>query len=335
MPERAARRVRFSLSGSMGYDFEGLVEKCALAEALGFEGFYASDHLHGVAGAPLQTPFLEPFSALAALAGRARGLRLGVLVAGVTYRHPGMLAKLAAALDAISGGRADLGIGAAWSREDHVAYGLAFPELRERLERLEEAVELIRGLWTHERFSFSGRHYRLVAAPLAPRPVQARPPILLAGASPRLLRLAARHAQQWLSVSTPRFAARCVAAIRAHALAIGRDPAEIAFAQSSALLLSDSRDEVARALAARSRTAAAAGPAGGVADTAQRRSALPDESPEERARASLLAGNPEELRAQLERYVEAGVTHFVLQTPPPLDARALERFRREVMSAYL
>ena len=324
----------------MGHDFRGLLDKCALGERLGFEGFYASDHMHGVAGVPVQTPFLEPWTLLGALAGHTRALRLGVLVAGVTYRHPSMLAKQAGSLDAISGGRAELGIGAAWSREDHVAYGIAFPELRERLARLEEAVELIEGLWTHERFSFDGRYYQLVEAPFAPRPVQARAPILLAGASPRVLRLAAHRARQWVSVSTPRFAARCVDAIEAHCAAIGRDPGEIEFAQSSGLLLSDSPAEVARALAARSRPGASAASAGGPvaiggADTAQRRNAAPDESPEDRARASLLAGNPEQLREQIQRYVDAGITHFILQTPPPLAAKALERFRGEVMSAFV
>ena len=257
------RRVRFSLSSTMGYEFASLVEKCAVAEALGFEGIYTSDHMHGVAGVPADTPFMEPWTLLAALAGYARKLRLGCLVSGVTYRHPSMLAKVAGTLDVLSGGRVDLGIGASWSREDHVAYGIAFPELRERLERLEEAVELICGVWTHERFSFAGRHYQLHDAPFAPRPVQVRAPILLAGASPRLLRLTARRAQQWVSVSTAGFAGQCVRAVEAHCAQIGRDAREIEFAQSSALLLCDSPSEVERVLAARTRPGATAQSAGG------------------------------------------------------------------------
>jgi alkanesulfonate monooxygenase SsuD/methylene tetrahydromethanopterin reductase-like flavin-dependent oxidoreductase (luciferase family) len=335
----ARRRVRFSLSSSMGWDYRGLVEKCRVAEQLGFEGFYASDHMHGVAGVPVDTPFLEPWTLLAALGERAPRLRLGVVVSGVTYRHPSMLAKIAATLDVISGGRVDLGLGAAWSREDHAAYGIEFPALRERLERLEEAVELICALWTQERSSFAGRYYRLDDAPFAPRPVQARAPILLAGASPRLLRLTARRAQQWISVSTAAFAAECVRAIEAECRALGRDAGELEFAQSSALLLSDSPAEVERILAARARpdatAAAAGGPFGsGSPGSAQARTALPGETPEERARGSILAGNPGQVRAQLQRYVDAGVTHFILQTPPPLDSKGLERFRREVMEEF-
>jgi alkanesulfonate monooxygenase SsuD/methylene tetrahydromethanopterin reductase-like flavin-dependent oxidoreductase (luciferase family) len=331
--------VRFSISGTMGYGFPELVEKCAVAEALGFEGFYASDHMHGVAGVPVDTPFMEPWTLLTALSGHARRLRLGVLVSGVTYRHPSMLAKIAGTLDVTSGGRMDLGLGASWSREDHLAFGLEFPALRERLERLEEAVELICGLWTHERFSFAGRYYQLRDALLAPRPAQARAPILLAGASPRLLRLTARRAQQWLSVSTAGFAGQCVAAIEEHCRQIGRDPNEIEFAQSSALLFSDSPAEIERVLAARMQFGATAktagGPVGsGAPGTAQGRIALPGESAAERARASILAGNPDEVRAQIQRYVDVGVTHIILQSPPPLDVKLLERFRREVMGGF-
>jgi probable F420-dependent oxidoreductase len=325
------RPVRFSLSGTMGYaSFEALVDKCAVAEELGFEGLYASDHLHGVAGVPVDVPFLEPLTVLAGLAARTRRLRLGCQVAGVTYRHPSMLAKVVGTLDVISGGRAELGIGAGWSREDHQAYGMEFPPLRERLERLEEAVEIARGLWTHERFSFAGRHWQLRDAPFEPRPVQRpHPPILLAGASPRLLALVARRAQRWLSVSTAAFARRCIEQIEARCAQLGRDPREIEYGQSFGLMLSDSPDEVERAISARVQAGGS-----GTRDSAQARTSLAGESPEMRARSSMLAGNPDQVRAQLRDYVDAGVTHFVLMTPPPLDIKMLERFRREVMDAF-
>ena len=309
----------------MGYpSFGALLEKCALAEELGFSAFYASDHMHGVAGAPLDAPFLEPWTVLAGLAARTQTLRLGCLVAGVTYRHPSLLAKIAGTVDVISGGRVELGLGAAWSHDDHRAYGLDFPALRERLERLEEAVDVIYGLWTHERFSYDGRHYTLEAAPFAPKPVQQPPPLLLAGASPRLLDLAARRAHAWVSVSSPALARRCVGQIEAHCAEVGRDPAEIDYGQSFALLLSDDRARVAEALAARSRIPDSAG------NSAQARSALDEEPAEERARASLLAGDPEQVLAQLRRYVEAGVNHFIFQTPPPIDVPMLRRFSEEI-----
>jgi len=323
------RRVRFSVSSTMGWEFGPLLEKCKLAERLGFEGIYASDHLLGVAGAPYDAIFLEPWTALAALAREVPKLRLGVLVCGVTYRHPSMLAKIASSLDSISGGRVDLGLGAAWSPEDHIAYGLEFPELRERFERLEEAAEMICGLWANKRFSFSGKHYALRDAPLEPRPVQPRAPLLLAGASPKLLRLTARLARQWVSVSTAAFAGECVRAIEANCARIGRDPSELEFAQSSAFLISDSPAEVEAALAAR-----IAGAINGAPGTAQARTALPGESAEDRARGAILVGNARQVREQIQRYVDAGISHFILQTPPPLDADQLERFQREIVPAF-
>ena len=110
----ARRRVRFSLSSTMGWEFTPLVEKVRLAEQLGFEGFYASDHMLGVAGVPRDVPFMEPWTLLAALAPQTSALRLGVLVSGATYWHPSMLAKIASTLDVISGGRGGLGLGGGW-----------------------------------------------------------------------------------------------------------------------------------------------------------------------------------------------------------------------------
>ena len=319
--------LRFSVSGTMGFaSVEALVDKAQAAEELGYSTFYASDHLHGVAGAPLDAPFLEPWTLLAALAARTERLRLGCLVAGVTYRHPAILAKLAATVDRISGGRLEVGLGAGWSSADHVAYGLPFPPLRERLERLEETVEILRGLWTQERFSFEGAHYRFADAPFEPPPVQKpHPPFLLAGVSPRLLRLVARRASHWVSLSTPAFARNCIERIGRECRALGRDPSEIEHGLSIGVLLSSDAAEVERSLRERALPA----PAG--ADRAQGRMALEGESAEERARASLLAGTPEQIRERILRYVEAGVTHFILLTPPPFDPGLLERFRDQVI----
>ncbi len=312
----------------MGYpSFDALLDKCLLAEELGFSAFYASDHMHGVAGAPLDAPFLEPWTVLAGLASRTRALRLGCLVAGITYRHPSMLAKIAGTLDVISRGRLELGLGAAWSDEDHVSYGLEFPPLRERLERLEEAVEVIYGLWTHARFSYQGKHYTLREAPFEPRPVQDPPPLLLAGASPRLLDLTARRAHSWVSVSSPALAGRCVERVRARCTELGRDPDEIEFGQSIALLLSDDAAQVEQALAARAGLTPTSG------NRAQARTTLTDEPAEESAHAGLLAGNAEQLITRLRRYTDAGIRHFIFQTPPPLDEPMLRRFAAEVVPA--
>jgi alkanesulfonate monooxygenase SsuD/methylene tetrahydromethanopterin reductase-like flavin-dependent oxidoreductase (luciferase family) len=320
------RPLRFSISGSMGYaSFGDLLEKCALAEELGFSAFYASDHMHGVAGAPVDAPFLEPWTLLAGLAARTSRLRLGCLVAGVTYRHPSMLAKIAGTLDVISEGRLELGLGAAWSPEDHHSYGLDFPGIRERLGRLEEAVDVIYGLWTNDRFSYEGEYYSVRDAPFEPRTVQSPPPLLLAGASPRLLDLVARRAHSWVSVSSPGLAGRCTQQIAERCAKVGRDPSEIDCGQSFALLLSDDASRVADVLAARSTVSSE--------HRAQRRTTLDGEPDEEAVRAGILAGNPDEVIARLRQYVDAGVNHFIFQTPLPVDRAMLRRFSEEVVPA--
>lgn len=324
------RVLRFSMSGTMGFrTFEEVLEVAQTLEDLGFHSFYASDHLYGVAGMPVQTPALEPWTLMAGVAASTKRLRLGVLVSGVTYRHPSMLAKVTATLDVISHGRLDLGIGGAWSKDDHLAYGLPFPPIRERQERLEEAVEIIHGLFTQDLFSFQGKHYHLRDAVFEPKPVQKpRPPFLIAAVGDRSLEIAARRAHLWASVSTPAFAAQCVAKLRARESAHGRNPDEIVCGQYSGLLLSDDREQVRRLIAERVRRMEAQErqPV-----FSQARNSLDGESAEERVRASLLAGSAEEVRAQVQRYAQAGVTHIILMTPRPFDRPLIERFKRQVM----
>ncbi|MEE9284282.1 MAG: TIGR03560 family F420-dependent LLM class oxidoreductase [Dehalococcoidia bacterium] len=326
--------MRFSLAGTMGFgSFEEIVEAAQTAEELGFSAFYTSDHLFGVAGAPPETPLMEAWTLAAALAPVTKRLRLGCFVAGVTYRHPAMLAKITSTIDVISGGRLELGIGAAWSREDHVAYGLPFPSLKERQERLEEAVEIIHGLWTNDRFTFDGRHYQVADAPCEPKPVQKpRPPFLIAAVGERGIRLTARRAQVWASVSTPAFASQCIERIREQCRAVGRDPGEIEFSAYTGLLLTDDAEKVRTTVQRRVGQLATAQrrPA-----MAQARSAVEGETLEDQVRASLLAGNPDEVRQAIQRYVDVGVTHVVIMTPRPFQRSLLERFRREVMAAFI
>ena len=330
----ASRPIRFSMAGTMGFaSFREIVEVAQAAEELDFSAFYTSDHLFGVAGARPETPLLEPWTIAAGLAAVTRRLRLGCFVAGVTYRHPAMLAKITGAIDVISDGRLELGIGAAWSREDHVAYGLPFPPLKERQERLEEAVEIIRGLWTHDRFTFRGKHYQVEDAPFEPKPVQKpHPPFLIAAVGDRGLTLTARLAQIWASVSTPGFASRCIQRLVELCRAAGRDPGELEFSQYTGLLLSDDAGEVRGKVQSRVRQLEAASRRPVMAQT---RNAVEGETFEDQVRASLLAGNPEEIRGAIQRYVDVGVTHIVIMTPRPFDRRMVERFRREVMAPFI
>ncbi|MEE9286246.1 MAG: LLM class flavin-dependent oxidoreductase [Dehalococcoidia bacterium] len=327
--------VTFSSFGTVGYDsFEELANVCQTLEELDFAGFYASDHLCGFGGMPPETPLMEAWTVLAGLAPLTRRLRLGVLVSGVTYRHPPMLAKIAATIDVISRGRVVLGLGAAWWPDDHKAYGFPFPRLRERQERLEEAIEIIHGLWTQDRFTYSGKHYQVTDAALAPKPVQKpRPPILIAAVGDRGLDLTARRAQMWASVSTTGFAQTCIQRITDRCRAYGRDPGEITFSQLfTEFLPTDDARQTRTLLEERSRRLESADPQ---RVAIQARNALEGESSEERVLGSVLAGDPDEMRAQIQRHVDIGITHIIIMFRPPFNRTLVERFRRDVMSAFI
>ena len=167
---------------------------------------------------------------LAALAGVTKRLRLGVMVTGNPYRHPAVLANMAASLDVISGGRLEIGIGAGWSEEESAAYGIDLPPLRERFDRLEEACAVVDLLLTQEVSSFAGAYYRLTDARCEPKPVQRpRPPLVVGGGGEkRTLRIAARFADQWnLTGGTPEVLAHKIEVLHGHCADVGRDPAEI------------------------------------------------------------------------------------------------------------
>jgi len=167
------------------------------ADAGGFASLWVMDHFFQIPPVgPAETDMLEGWSALAFLAAATRRVRLGTMVTGVTYRHPGVLVKTASTLDVLSGGRAYLGIGAAWFEREHQGLGVPFPPLAERFERLEEALRIAKQMWSGETGPFAGRHYRLAETLCVPAPLsRPHPPILIGGmGEKKTLRLVARHA---------------------------------------------------------------------------------------------------------------------------------------------
>jgi F420-dependent oxidoreductase-like protein len=168
-----------------------------LAEELGFDHAWLVDHLLDTDGPPSH-PCHEAWTLLAAIAARTERIRLGVLVTSNTFRHPSILAKEAVTVDHISDGRLILGLGAGWHEGEHRRFGIDLPPPAERVDRLEEAIQVLTSLMSSERTSFAGRHYRLDDAPLEPKPLQfPRIPLLIAAHRPRMIRLAARYADQW------------------------------------------------------------------------------------------------------------------------------------------
>lgn len=194
-----------------------------------FESGWTFDHFYPIAG-PSSGPCLEGWTTLTALAQATTRLRLGTLVTGVHYRHPAVLANMAAALDIISDGRLELGIGAGWNEEESDAYGIELGTVKERVNRFEEATQVLIGLLSQPTTTFDGKFYQLDDARNEPKgPQRPHPPICMGGSGEkRMLRITARYADHWNFVQgTAEEFARKRDVLRAHCADVGRDPAEI------------------------------------------------------------------------------------------------------------
>ena len=266
--------------------FGRVVELAQAAEAAGFELVTVMDHFYQITGVgPEDNAMLESYSTLAALAASTKKVRLGTLVAGVTYRNPALLAKEVTTLDVISGGRAILGIGAAWNESEHIGYGFDFPPIGGRMDRLGEALTICRLMFTEERPSFEGRYYRIERALNRPRPIQAGgPPILIGGMGERrTLRFAAEFADMthWFPGQLDALQHK-IDVLAEHCEAVGRDPASIVRTLGAPVI-----------------------PVANEKDAA----AILERIPPER-RAALTVGRPEQVVERLASYVAAGFTGF-------------------------
>lgn len=194
-----------------------------------FESAWNWDHFYPLTG-DLDGPNFEGWTSLAALAQATRRIRVGCQVTGMIYRHPAVLANMAATVDIISGGRLDLGLGAGWNQLECDAYGIALPPLKERFDRFDEGVQIIIGLLTQEHTDFAGRYFTLTRARNEPKPIQRpHPPITIGGRGPKRTLLAtARWAQQWNAITeSPQHWASLKEVLLGHCAAVGRDPKEI------------------------------------------------------------------------------------------------------------
>jgi F420-dependent oxidoreductase-like protein len=211
--------------------FDRVVESARAAEAAGFDLVTVMDHFYQIGGiGPETEPMLEAWSTLAALAAQTTRIRLSTLVTGVTYRNPALLAKTVTTLDIISKGRAILGIGAAWNESEHVGYGFEFPPIGQRMDRLEEALTIIKLMFTQDRPSFEGKHYRIDRALNSPRPFQPGGPKILVGGGgeKRTLRILARYGDigHWFFGSVEKLK-RKKKVFERHCEAEGRDPSTV------------------------------------------------------------------------------------------------------------
>ncbi|HET9662086.1 MAG TPA: TIGR03560 family F420-dependent LLM class oxidoreductase [Thermomicrobiales bacterium] len=213
------------------YTWPELVSQWQLAEELGFDSIWLFDHFMALYADP-DGPCLETSTLLAALAKETSRAKIGVLVYGNTHRHPAVLAKEIVTVDHVSNGRAILGIGAGWNEREHRAYGIPFPSAGDRVEMLDESLQIMESLFTQRRTTFDGEHYQLDDAPFAPKPVQEKLPVLIGGTRPRMLKVIARHADLWDTSRDPKELAEGLEQIRINCEEIGRDPGEIAVSSS-------------------------------------------------------------------------------------------------------
>jgi len=231
--------------------FDRVVTLAQAAEAAGFDAVTVMDHFYQIGGVgPPDEPMLEAYTTLGALAARTTRVRLATLVTGVTYRNPALLAKMATTLDVISKGRAIFGIGAAWNEAEHTGYGFEYPPIGERMDRLDEALTICLKMFTEERPSFAGKHYRIDQALNSPRPIQPGGPRVLigGGGERRTLRLVARHgdiSHWWGTLDVLKHKSEV---LERHCEAEGRDPSTILRTAGSPVVLVESEQQAAAVL---------------------------------------------------------------------------------------
>jgi len=284
----------FAFGGPDADIFDQVVAQARAGEAAGFTSLWVMDHFWQLPalGGPSQ-PMLEGYTLLGALATQTRTVKLGTLVTGVTYRNPALLAKMVTTLDVISGGRAILGIGAAWHDDEHEALGFDFPPAGQRLDRLEEALQICRAMFREESPTFDGRYYRIHGATNVPRPLQAGgPPILVGGGGEqRTLRLVAQYADACNISGDVATIRHKLEVLDRHCAETGRDRAEITVTRLGSLFLTSNAEET-RLI--RDFVTDAAGP---------------------EAANGFTIGEPDDVVAAVGELVDAGVDEFYFNLP--------------------
>ena len=310
-------RVGVMIEGQEGLTWERWFRLADAAEALGYESLCRSDHLTGLGG-DSRRPALDTWASLAALATRTRRIRFGPMVSPITFYHPALLGKLATAVDALSGGRLDLGIGAGWNEYEHAMFGVPFPPLRERMDRLECGARVLRALGAGQPVTLVQDYYPLRKAESHPLPPHGRLRLVVGGrGEKRTLRIAAEFADEWNAtrIDVAGFRAKR-AVLAAHCAAFARDPETIGRSLMIPLAIGRDSADVARRIAAA-------------------RASFPSLPPDEAAwrDAGFLAGPAESVIAALAEWRAAGMQRILLQMLDQDDIAALELFARTVLPA--
>jgi F420-dependent oxidoreductase-like protein len=291
---------------------DGLKRRVTRAESLGFDSFWVMDHFHQIPYVgETQEPMLEGWTTQAFVAGFTSKIKVGTLVTGIVYRHPSVLAKIGATLDVLSKGRLFMGIGAAWNVEEAAAYGIPFPPDAERLQRLEEAVQVIREMWTSDRASFDGKFYQIKNAYCNPKPVQKpHPPIMIGGAGERVtLKIVAKYADACNLFGSPDTIRRKLKVLSEHCQTVGRDYNSILKTKLGRVIVDKDKQKLDAKVA----------------------KAFRDVQQEMRKEWAIY-GTPEEICRQIELFRDAGVEYFIVNLETEHELEDLELMGNEVVA---
>jgi len=274
---------------------ERLTAIAQTAESSGFDSVWVMDHLNQIPGVgPLDNWMLEGNAALAALAAVTSNVHLGLMVGGVTYRNPALMAKVTTTIDVLSGGRAVLGIGAAWFETEHRAFGYEFPPIAERFERLEDALRIARAMFTEDQATVIGTHHRVEDVLNRPRPIRGDIPIMIGGSGERkTLRMVAQYGDASNVFGNVEKVRHLMGVLEGHCEAVGRDPAEIVKTKLGTLAIGATEEEAQAKLAPRR--------ALGIS--------------EERLAGFVIAGDPDAVGEQVAAHLDAGLDGLVVNMP--------------------
>lgn len=316
----------------VGTEYQSIRETVSEAERLGFDSVWMSDHLMLLLE---NVPFLEGWTTLSAIAAETKSLKLGTIVICNTFRNPSLLAKMAATLDVISGGRLIFGIGAGWIEKEHDSYGIPFPEPSVRIEQLRESLQIIKSMWTEEKASFQGKYYNIRGAICNPKPLQRpHPPILIGGTGSKILGVIAELGDYCnydrLTLDESR---RVLGIIEERCSSFGRKPSEIGQSFCGEIILAEDQEQVKQKLARAYEDFmmmaehARKEPIGLYQDRF-RPTSIEDYS---RRR---IVGTPQQCIEKIGQFVDLGVDHFILVFPDIKERRCLELFMDQVSPSF-
>ena len=294
-------------------DFEEIKATAQLCDSIGYDSVWFYDHVlgQGIIGIDIY----EPWTLMSALSTVTENIKLGTMVLCNLFRHPPLLAKMASTLDVISNGRVEFAIGAGWFEEEFHAYGYNFPEMKERMEMLEEAVQILKLMWTDETATFTGRHYSVKNAPCNPKPVQRpRIPVCIGGSGEKLLlKIVAELADEW---NCPASSAidfdRKHSILRRHCEEVGRDTKDITISQQTVCVLVENRKDLPEKL-----------------EKAQRRYGFFGNIEK-----LGIVGTPEDCVKKISTDIEKGISKYTIFFSDVMNPKTIELFAEEVISEF-